>query len=269
MPVFGIDRLRRRRERRISECSDRNRHHFRFAGRLPVHRRSATRTEAEGDRIPAIRCSSISLAISGHPDVFTRKEGGKPVGAACSPLALETMAQRDIVRIAGTARGKLPANACCNPWRHQILVPASRHVVPPRNSDINPNCSGAKKSLAGQAPPSKVWRAAAFGAGNMDPTRRRYRLQTMEQALQDELEVALWRNRRLREILERFEEIALPDSWVVAGSIAQTIWAWVADNLRSLASKASTSYISMTTICRSTPKSVMRVAAVIYFDAFP
>jgi len=42
--------------------------------------------------------------------------------------------------------------------------------------------------------------------------------------LLDDLEVALEQNKWLREILERFEEIALPDSWLVAGSIAQTIW---------------------------------------------
>jgi hypothetical protein len=46
----------------------------------------------------------------------------------------------------------------------------------------------------------------------------------MGQALLDDLEVALEQNKWLREILERFEEIALPDSWLVAGSIAQTIW---------------------------------------------
>lgn len=46
----------------------------------------------------------------------------------------------------------------------------------------------------------------------------------MGQALVDDLEVALEQNKWLREILERFEEIALPASWLVAGSIAQTIW---------------------------------------------
>jgi hypothetical protein len=40
----------------------------------------------------------------------------------------------------------------------------------------------------------------------------------------DDLEVALGRNKWPGEILERFEEIALPDGWLVAGSIAQTIW---------------------------------------------
>ena len=40
----------------------------------------------------------------------------------------------------------------------------------------------------------------------------------------DELAVALRRNQWLWEILERFEEIALPDSWLVAGGIAQTVW---------------------------------------------
>ena len=47
---------------------------------------------------------------------------------------------------------------------------------------------------------------------------------TMGQAVLDDLEVALGQNRWLTEILERFEEIALADSWLVAGSIAQTIW---------------------------------------------
>jgi hypothetical protein len=40
----------------------------------------------------------------------------------------------------------------------------------------------------------------------------------------DKLEVALRQNKWLGEILERFEEIGLPDSWLVAGGIAQTIW---------------------------------------------
>ena len=43
------------------------------------------------------------------------------------------------------------------------------------------------------------------------------------EALND-LEVALRQNKWLGEILERFEEIGLPDSWLVAGGIAQTIW---------------------------------------------
>ena len=37
-------------------------------------------------------------------------------------------------------------------------------------------------------------------------------------------EIALRQNKWLGEILERFEEIVLPDSWLVAGCIAQTIW---------------------------------------------
>ena len=40
----------------------------------------------------------------------------------------------------------------------------------------------------------------------------------------NDLEVALRQNKWLGEILERFEEIGLPDSWLVAGGIAQTIW---------------------------------------------
>jgi uncharacterized protein len=40
----------------------------------------------------------------------------------------------------------------------------------------------------------------------------------------NKLEIALGQNNWLGEILERFEEIALPDCWLVAGSVAQTIW---------------------------------------------
>jgi hypothetical protein len=39
-----------------------------------------------------------------------------------------------------------------------------------------------------------------------------------------DLEIALRQNMWLGEILERFEEILFPDSWLVAGAIAQTIW---------------------------------------------
>jgi hypothetical protein len=42
--------------------------------------------------------------------------------------------------------------------------------------------------------------------------------------LLDDLESALGQNKWLGEILENFEEIGLPDSWLAAGSIAQTIW---------------------------------------------
>ena len=41
---------------------------------------------------------------------------------------------------------------------------------------------------------------------------------------QNDLEIALRQNMWLGEILERFEEIVLPDCWLVAGAIAQTIW---------------------------------------------
>jgi hypothetical protein len=41
---------------------------------------------------------------------------------------------------------------------------------------------------------------------------------------QNDLEIALRQNKWLGEILERFKEVALPDSWLVAGCIAQTIW---------------------------------------------
>jgi uncharacterized protein len=40
----------------------------------------------------------------------------------------------------------------------------------------------------------------------------------------NELHVALRQNQCLADILERFDEIALPDAWLVAGCIAQTIW---------------------------------------------
>ena len=35
---------------------------------------------------------------------------------------------------------------------------------------------------------------------------------------------ALSQNRWIEEILTRFDEIDLPDSWLVAGCVAQTIW---------------------------------------------
>jgi hypothetical protein len=40
----------------------------------------------------------------------------------------------------------------------------------------------------------------------------------------DRLELALQQNPSLSKILERFDKIALPDAWLAAGSIAQTVW---------------------------------------------
>jgi hypothetical protein len=41
---------------------------------------------------------------------------------------------------------------------------------------------------------------------------------------QNDLEIALRQNTWLGEILEKFEAVALSDSWLVAGCIAQTVW---------------------------------------------
>ena len=41
---------------------------------------------------------------------------------------------------------------------------------------------------------------------------------------ENDLEIALRQNDWLGEVLERFEQVGLPDSWLVAGCIAQTIW---------------------------------------------
>jgi len=46
----------------------------------------------------------------------------------------------------------------------------------------------------------------------------------MEFTLTGRLEAALRQNEPLWEILERFDEVALPDGWLVAGAVAQTIW---------------------------------------------
>ena len=112
MPVFGIDGLSGRRKRRIGEGAHGDRHHFGFTTGFPVHGRSAMGAEVGGDGIAAIRRSSVGCGIAGHPDIFAWIEGGDPIGAPCSPLTCETVAQRDLSRIAGTARGKLPADAC-------------------------------------------------------------------------------------------------------------------------------------------------------------
>jgi hypothetical protein len=102
MPVFGIDGLRGRRKRRIGEGAYGDRHHFGFTAGLPVHGRPAMGAEVEGDGVSAIRLSSVGVGrgIAGHPDVFAWIERGDSIGASCSPLACETVAQRDLSRIA-------------------------------------------------------------------------------------------------------------------------------------------------------------------------
>ena len=101
MPVFDIDGLRGRRKRRIRESAHGDPHHFGFTTRLPVHGRPAMGAEVEGDGVFAIRLSSVGRGIASHPDVFAwRIERGDPIGAPCSPLACETVAQSDLSRIA-------------------------------------------------------------------------------------------------------------------------------------------------------------------------
>ena len=100
MPVFDIDGSRRRRKRRIREGAYGDPHHFGFTAGLPVHGRPAMGAEVEGDGVSAIRLSSVGRGIAGHPETFARIERGDPIGAPCSPLARETVAQSDLSRIA-------------------------------------------------------------------------------------------------------------------------------------------------------------------------
>jgi len=93
MPVFGIDGLRRCRKRRIGEGAHGDGHYFGFTTGLPVHGRPAMGAKVEGDGISAIRLSSVGRGIASHPDVFARIERGDPIGAPCSSLACETVAQ--------------------------------------------------------------------------------------------------------------------------------------------------------------------------------
>jgi hypothetical protein len=51
--------------------------------------------------------------------------------------------------------------------------------------------------------------------------------------IMNNLRLSLAQNEQLEEILGRFEEIDLLDSWLVAGCIAQTIWNLRASNPRS------------------------------------
>ena len=86
---------------------------------------------------------------------------------------------------------------------------------------------------------------------------------------QNDLEIALRQNMWLGEILERFEEIVLPDCWLVAGAIAQTIWNLRCEQPAEFGLKdVDLIYFSMNKIYRLSPRPVMRDAFVIYFNTF-
>ena len=130
MPVFGVDRLRGRREPRIGEGS-----YSALSGGPPVHGRPTIGTKVEGDGISAIRRSGVGLRIAGNNDVFAQKERSDAVGATGSALARDTMAQGDLSRIARATRGKLPADACRKACRRQIIL--RRDLVAERAAAIS------------------------------------------------------------------------------------------------------------------------------------
>ena len=93
-------------------------------------------------------------------------------------------------------------------------------------------------------------------------------MQTVGSETLNSLRVALGQNQWLEEILGRFDEIALPDSWLVAAASRRQSGIWVADKPPSLASRTSTSYISINKTYRSKLKSLTKDASVIYFAVF-
>lgn len=76
----------------------------------------------------------------------------------------------------------------------------------------------------------------------------------------DRLEAALKENPPLREILERFDEVDLPDAWLVAGVVAQTVWNLSAGYRPTGASRMPISFITMRLTCPRKPKPLTKHA---------
>jgi uncharacterized protein len=93
-------------------------------------------------------------------------------------------------------------------------------------------CAGSPEQLAVSCPHTHaailVGIESSFRRGPDDGSVRilsaRCKLQRLRPEALNDLRVAVGQNKWLAEIFERFEEIALPDSWLVAGCIAQTVW---------------------------------------------
>jgi hypothetical protein len=102
---------RSRRECRIGERPHRNGNRIGPPLRLPKNCRATIRAKVKVNREPGIGASSISSKVSIRLNVLAREKCGYAVCATCSPLALQTMADRNLDRIASTRYAELPTRA--------------------------------------------------------------------------------------------------------------------------------------------------------------
>ena len=72
----------------------------------------------EGDSKAAVGCTLVSAGAAFGSNLFSKKKSGNAVGAAGPPLAVQAVAEGDLLRFTDAGDPKLPAGARCRPVRH-------------------------------------------------------------------------------------------------------------------------------------------------------
>src|SRR5215467_5362284 len=134
MAVLLVDRLRGRRERRISKSTYGDDNHVSFATRLPKDCRAAVRAKMECDVMTAVGRPCVMRCAPFRLNIFAPEERSDPVGAARSLLTGKAMTKGNRGRFALATNGELPAGACCRSFHIDASAPGGkfelRHYTP-------------------------------------------------------------------------------------------------------------------------------------------
>ena len=103
----------RGQKRRIRKSADRHRNHVRQVRKLPVQRRAATRAEVIGNDLTAVADARVGTGRACDLHLASGISRLNSKGAACPPLACQTVTNRNANGIALNIEDKLSAATAC------------------------------------------------------------------------------------------------------------------------------------------------------------
>jgi hypothetical protein len=116
----------RGQKRRIRKGADCDRNHVRQIRKLPVQGRAATRAEVIGDDLTAVADARVRAGRACDLHLSSRISRLNAKGAACPPLASQTVTNRNANGITLNIEGKLSAATACLAGSHTLYSETNR-----------------------------------------------------------------------------------------------------------------------------------------------
>lgn len=144
------DCLRRLRKRGVGEAANSDGDRCRLPRRIPEYRRTARSAEVMHDSKSAVGHSGEVAGLADDLGVTDLVKCSDAKGAARPALAFQTVAQRDLGRLAAAFDLQLAAAAACCSVQHGSSTADRKHPSPAQRRDLTPVMPGRGSLLRPQ-----------------------------------------------------------------------------------------------------------------------